>query len=361
MSQRPLTVGVIGLGFGRAHIPGFQANGCQVVAVCQRDQAAARKLAERYGVPQVFERWQDLLERARPDIVTIATPVALHKEIALRAFAQGAHVLCEKPVAMERAEAEAMVEAATRARRVAMTGFNWRFPAAMQELHARVKRGEVGRVFHLSVRWLGGRFADESLVPTWRMDRALAGFGAMGDSGVHVVDLIRWNFGELTRLAAQAGIGHPSRTMVGGARPADTEDHCSVLGELAAGGQVSFTCSRVARGSNEVALEVYGTAGSLAYRMDREASGWWNAELRVAQKGSWEPVELTPFAPSPAAEEPPDIIGKTMVAPLVARMLEGIRKGETPSPSLEDGMRAQIVLDAVQESLARRAWVDVPH
>lgn len=359
MSQRPLTVGVIGLGFGRAHIPGFQANGCQVVAVCQRDQAAARKLAERYGVPQVFERWQDLLERARPDIVTIATPPALHKEIALRAFAQGAHVLCEKPVAMDRGEAETMVEAATRARRVAMTGFNWRFSVAMQELHARVKRGEVGRVFHVAARWLGGRFADESLAPTWRMDRALAGSGVMGDMGVHVVDLIRWNFGELTRVVAQAGIGHPSRTMVGGARPADTEDHCTVLGELAAGGQVSFTASRVARGSNETAMEVYGTAGALAYRMDRGTPDWWNGELRVARKGSFQPVEVAPFSPAPAGEEPPDVTGKTMVAPLVARMLDGIRKGETPSPSLEDGLRAQIVLDTVQESLARRAWVDV--
>jgi len=57
MTQQALTVGIIGLGFGRAHIPAFQANGCRVVAVCQRDQAGAKAVADRYGVPHVFARW----------------------------------------------------------------------------------------------------------------------------------------------------------------------------------------------------------------------------------------------------------------------------------------------------------------
>src|SRR5262249_12188682 len=105
-----LTVGIIGLGFGRAHIPAFQANGCQVVAVCQRDEASARKIADRYSIPYVFTRWEDLLERAKPDIVAIATPPSLHHAIALRAFAAGAHVLCEKPLCMDRGEGEQMAE-----------------------------------------------------------------------------------------------------------------------------------------------------------------------------------------------------------------------------------------------------------
>ena len=174
------TVGVIGLGFGRAHIPAFQAAGCRVVAVCQRDRAAATAVAERYGVPGVFADWQEMLERAKPEIVVIATPPHLHHPIALRALAQGAHVLCEKPLAMSAVEGRAMLEAAARAGRQAMTCFNWRFTAAMQELHARVRDGAVGRPFHLALRWLGARWADESATATWRMDRAQAGDGAMG-------------------------------------------------------------------------------------------------------------------------------------------------------------------------------------
>src|SRR2546427_12586741 len=96
------TVGIIGLGYGRAHIAAFQANGCRVTALCQRDQAAAKIIADRYGVPHAFARWEEMLDRARPDIVVIATPPHLHHAIALRAFAAGAHVLYDTPLAMNR-------------------------------------------------------------------------------------------------------------------------------------------------------------------------------------------------------------------------------------------------------------------
>src|SRR5256885_16813721 len=97
MTQQALTVGVVGLGFGRAHIPAFQANGCRVVAVCQRDVAGAKAVADRYGVPHVFERGGGMLERATPELVVIATPPPLHRVIAVPALAAGAPQPCPKP------------------------------------------------------------------------------------------------------------------------------------------------------------------------------------------------------------------------------------------------------------------------
>src|ERR1700752_2862284 len=78
MARKKHRGGIIGLGFGRAHIPAFQANGCEVVAVCQRNQETARAVAERYGVPGVFERWERMLEETKPDIAVIASPPNLH-------------------------------------------------------------------------------------------------------------------------------------------------------------------------------------------------------------------------------------------------------------------------------------------
>jgi predicted dehydrogenase len=150
MAKRIPTVGIIGLGFGRAHIPAFQANGAEVVAVCQRDQATARAVADKYGVPRVFEKWQDMLAEAHPEIVVIASPPHLHHAIALAAFAGGAHVLCEKPLAMTAAEGRDMVEAAARAGRIGMTSFNWRFgkgrapPRAPRRTVARSRTGKPG-------------------------------------------------------------------------------------------------------------------------------------------------------------------------------------------------------------------------
>jgi len=352
------TVGVVGLGYGRAHVPAFQAAGCRVIAVCQRDRAAAERVAGRYGVPEAFERWEDMIERARPDIVVVATPPHLHQAIALRAFAAGAHVLCEKPLAMTAAEGRAMAEAAAKAGRVAMTSFNWRFTAGMQEMLRRVRAGALGRVFHVAGRWQGGRMADESAPATWRADRAQAGHGVMGDQGVHVVDLIRMLFGEFARVTALAGVAYPSRSAPGVARPADAEDYCAVIGELADGTQAAFTASRVARGVNEHAFEVYGTRGAMQYRLVREGPRWWEGELRVSDGGPFRRVD--PAAPAPASVGEGDgmeVIGKATIAPLVARLLDAIRTGAPVSPSFEDGVRAQEVLDAVAEAVARRAWM----
>jgi len=308
-------------------------------------------------VPEVFARWQDALDRARPEIVVIATPPHLHREIALAAVAAGAHILCEKPVAMTQAEARAMVDAAARAGRVAMTGFNWRFPAAMQRLHARVRDGFVGRVLHVSGRWFGARWADEASAPTWRMDRAQAGHGAMGDMGVHLVDLVRWTCGDVRRLVAHAGIAYP-RTVPGGGKAADAEDYATVVAELASGAQATLAVSRAAHGRNDHALEIYGTRGALAYRLTREQARWYAGELLAASSGgALQPVAVD--APAVEGGDQMDVLGKATIGPLVGRLLAAIRTGAPASPSLADGLAAQRVLDAVLESVARRAWVDV--
>jgi predicted dehydrogenase len=351
------TVGIIGLGFGRAHVAGFQAAGCNVVAVCQRDTTAAKALADKYGVPGVFASWEDLLAKAKPDIVVIATPPHLHHAIALRAFGQGAHVVCEKPLAMNRAEADAMVAAAAKAKRVAMTGFNWRFIPAMTRLHAFVGEGGLGRVFHVSGRWFGARWADEAAAATWRMDRSVAGHGAMGDMGVHLVDLVRWNFGEFRRVVAHAGIAYPSKTVPGTTKAADAEDYATVLGELESGAEVTLGVSRAARGANDHTLEAYGAKGALTYRVDRDAPRWWTGQLNATGGGAaLAPVKVDDHD---ATGDPMEIIGRVTIAPLVQRLLEAAERGGPVSPSLDDGLRSQAVLDAVLASLSRGGWVDV--
>jgi len=189
------------------------------------------------------------------------------------------------------------------------------------------------------------------------MDRAQAGHGAMGDMGVHVIDLLRWHFGEFARVTAQAGVAHPTRAL-GGGKLVDAEDYCAVLGELASGGQVSFSVSRAARGTNESSLEAYGSQGALAYRLDREKTKWYVGELRAAgASGTLQPVPLTAGLSRSAGEgDQMEVIGKATIAPLVKRLLDGIKREESPSPSLEDGVRAQLVLDAVLRSLTEGGW-----
>ena len=254
-----------------------------------------------------------------------------------------------------------MTEAADRAGRVGMTCFNFRFPSAMQRFHAMAQDGYLGRVLHVNAHHLVPRWADETLAPTWRMDAAQAGHGAMGDMGVHVIDLIRWSFGEITRVAAHAGIAYPSRMSPEGAKAADTDDFCTVSAELASGAHATLTVSRVARGLNEQRLDAYGTAGALSYRLTRDGARWYRGELSSASTGSFEAVRVATGLPRTAGEgDPLEVTGKATIAPLIKRFLAGIRKRESPSPAFADGARAQAVLDAVRESTASGLWVDVP-
>jgi predicted dehydrogenase len=253
-----------------------------------------------------------------------------------------------------------MIQAARAARRVAMTAFNWRSPVAMQRFHDMATSGVVGRVLHLTGRWVNPRWADESAAGTWRMNRAEAGMGAMGDQGVHLVDLVQWTFGPIVRVCAQAGIAYPSRTAPGATGPADAEDFCTVLAQTASGAQATLLVSRVAHGLNEHGIEVHGTGGALGYRLGRDSARWWTGEVRAAKPGEMlRPVALDGAGPDIADADQLDIVGRATLAPLAARMLRAIEAGEPAAPSLEDGLRAQAVLDAVLQSLTRRAWADV--
>src|SRR5260370_27670144 len=128
----------------------------------------------------------------------------------------------------------------------------------------------------------------------------------MGEMGVHLIDLVRWHFGEFAKVTAQAGVAYPSRSVPGGGKPADAEDFCTVLGELASGGQVTLSVSRAARGANESSLEAYGSQGSLVYRLDRDKPQRYVGELRGAgARGTLPPTPVPARRPPPGAAVEP--------------------------------------------------------
>jgi predicted dehydrogenase len=361
MTTKQLTVGIIGLGYGRAHIAGFQAAGVKVLALCQRDTVAAAKLAQQYQVPHVFGHWQDMLDQARPDIVVIATPPVLHLPILKAAMAAGCHVVCEKPLATSSAEAQAMIAASDGAPCLAISSFNWRFAPAMQSMKQMVDAGHLGRVFHVNARWFNPALVDASSAPTWRLDRSQAGYGALGDLGVHLIDLVQWLFGAVNKVMASSATAHTGRTVPDSTRPADAEDFSHVIAELHSGVRVAITVSRVARGLNEHSLEVYGEQGALAMRQTRTGADWHIGELRVASgSGMFEPVAISAKPDSVVlSTERLELIGQTTICPMVEQFIAAIEGRRTPAPSLQDGASAQAVLDAVLESTRSGSWVYV--
>lgn len=192
MSDR-ITVGVVGAGAVAqvAHLPMLaRMEGVAVTAICDNDTSKARSLADRFSVPNVFDDIEDLLTSARPDAVVICTPNHLHEIHVKTALSAGAHVLCERPIALSVDGVRQVISAQQRAGRIVMAGFNYRYRADVQAVKSFLERGELGRLHAMRGGWYTFRPSRQAL--GWRQRREQSGGGAMLDLGLGLIDLALW-------------------------------------------------------------------------------------------------------------------------------------------------------------------------
>jgi predicted dehydrogenase len=144
--DRSLEVGVVGVGFGAmVHIPTFQSEGLEVIAVCARRQERAEAAARRFGIPHAFSDLGSMLKLDGLDAVSIVTPTNLHYEMSLAALEAGKHVLCEKPLATDAAQAHAMWQRARTSGLTAMVAYEFRFAPAVLGAKQLLDSGYIGR------------------------------------------------------------------------------------------------------------------------------------------------------------------------------------------------------------------------
>jgi predicted dehydrogenase len=364
-AQKTIRVGVVGGGFGRTHITAYRATpGVEVTAFCQRTKISAEQIARDFGIPQVFADYREMLDRGKLDAVSLTTPTNVHLAMAREAFDRGVAVLCEKPLAMNRNEAAEMLRLADEARVVHMTAFNFRFIRAFSRMKELVQEGYVGaRILHVEAAWFTEGRADPSVPFRWRDDKSAVGFGAMGDVGVHLVDLVRWLAGDLKRVCAQQAIFTKERTLADGSgrREVTVEDCCIFIGELAGGGLVSFVANAAARGAGYQEIRILGNEGMLRVAVDRTRPDWpigmlWGAQGKGAPQVLPMPERLTQgFDPA----DPRKAVAEFIFASLTRVFADSIRSGEQPSPSFKDGLEAQKVLDAAEKSAQAGSWTAI--
>jgi predicted dehydrogenase len=216
--RKTVRVGVIGAGgiARAAHIPGYQAcDGVEVAAVADVNEAAARRVAEEFHIPQVFTDYRDLLALGTLDAVSVCTPNFMHKEPTVAALRAGKHVLCEKPIARTAAEGRAMVAAARKSGRHLMVALQWRFRPEAQTLKRHIAAGDLGEIYYAHAQALRRRG-----IPGWGdfVDKEKAGGGPLIDIGVHILDVTLWL------------MGHPKPTSVLGATYAKFGHRQGVVG-----------------------------------------------------------------------------------------------------------------------------------
>ncbi|PTM59944.1 Gfo/Idh/MocA family protein [Desmospora activa] len=189
-------IGVIGCGSIsiHRHIPEyFKHANAQLVAFCDVDEQRAQAAALEYG-GQVYTDWRELLQQEELDAVSVCTPNVDHAPITIAALQAGKHVLCEKPMATSKEEAQAMVEAAKQNGVQLMIGHNQRLMPPHVKAKEILKSGKLGRVLTFRTAFSHGGPEGWSVdgADSWFFRKERAFVGALGDLGVHKVDLLRW-------------------------------------------------------------------------------------------------------------------------------------------------------------------------
>jgi predicted dehydrogenase len=350
-------------------------------ALCGRDPGRVADAATRLGWESAETDWTRLLARTDIDLVDICSPGDTHAEIAIAALEAGKHVLCEKPLANTVAEAEAMTAAAERAaeRGVrSMVGFTYRRVPAIALARRLVEEGRIGDVRHVRAQYLQDWLTDPSTPMSWRLDKAKAGSGALGDIGAHVVDLTQHITGDHvttvnglleTFVTKRPVASSTSGALLGGEAPdggdqqtgeVTVDDTAAFLARFGGGAIGVFEATRFATGrKNSIRIEINGSRGSLAFDFeDMNVLHFHDAEEPAEAAGFRRIVVTEPTHPYFGSWWPPGhgLGYEHVFTHQVVDLVTAIDRGEQPLPSFAEGLQVQRVLDAVERSAQNGSW-----
>lgn len=318
------------------------------------------------------------MQRDDIDIVDINAPSDAHKPIAVEAARAGKHLFCEKPLALTLADAREMLEEAERAGVKHMVGFNYRFAPAVRLAKKLVEEGRLGKVYHFRGWFLQDWILDPEFPLVWRLQKKIAGSGAHGDLGAHVIDLARYLIGEFQevigmsetfikeRPVAEAMTGLSASASSGKEVPkgkVDVDDATLFLARMECGALASIEATRFAAGHRCTnAFEINGSKGSVRFDFERmnELQVYFTDDPEDVQ-GFRKVIVTDPAHAYMEAWWPPGhTIGYAQTfAHEVVELLEAIEGNRQPVPNFVDGVKCQEVLEAVERSVAERRWVAI--
>ena len=274
-------IGILGYGFmGRAHTNGYKkiqymhwppVVSPRLVAVCGRTEDRAAEAARRYGYEGYYTDWRRMLEDDRIQLFDNSSPDHMHVEPSIAALEAGKHVICEKPMALNTADAARMLAAARKAGTKHMCGFNYRFVAAVRLAHHLIERGVLGRIYEFRGTYLQSSSADPS-APLRRMPVAESRkSGSLAGIGSHLIDQARFLIGEFATVSALMRTFVPERTAPNGERVAiESDDAFAALVEFENGAIGTLETSRVATGrKNRLSWEINGSKGSISFDLEQ--------------------------------------------------------------------------------------------
>ena len=330
---------------------------------CGQDEKGTADFAQNWGWEEVETDWRKVVERPDVDIIDISTPTFLHKDIAIAAAQNGKQIFCEKPMALNYAEAKEMYEAAEKAGVLHYLNHNYRRTPAVAFARQIIDEGKIGQIFHWRGAYLQDWITDPNFPLTWHLRKEKAGAGPHYDLNSHSVDLARYLVGEVATVSAIMKRFYEKRPLpgsgagtfksgTGGAEMAEqtVDDAAFMVAEFENGALGSFEASRFASGrKNFNYFEIYGSKGSLAFNLERmNELMFLDLENPSDEQGFRTILVTNSTHPYVGAWWPPGhIIGyEHEFTHAVVDFLKAMAGGTPITPNFCDGMKIMQVLEA---------------
>lgn len=379
MSKQEIRVALIGHQFmGVAHSNAFRnatiwadiPAKITMKCLCAKDTPESlRTFADKYGWEEIETDWRQVVARDDIDLISIAAPNNLHKEIAIAAAQNGKHILCEKPLANNLAEAREMLGAVEKAGVRHCCGYSYRFTPSLALARQLVQEGRIGQIYHVFVRYAQDWITNPNFGMVWRFDKKIAGSGPLGDLSAHSVDAARF----ITRLNFKEVCGN-LQTLIkkrpmnsnqpdGPKGQVTVDDVAQFLVNFEGGATGCFESTRLATGrKNYNTIEVNGEKGSIFWNFENQNHLLFYDNTQSAQEAGFRKINVTHDVHPYGGGWWPQGHGIGYADSFVIEVAEFIRAivEEKPfNPSFEDGLKCQEVLEAVEQSANNRAWVTV--
>ena len=369
---KTLRVGIIGTGYaGWCHAKAFsRLPDVAVTALWNRTHSRAERLASALARPdiKIFVDWQNLIQSGDVDIISITTDPAFRQAPFTEGLTQNLHILVEKPLALGLSEAKEMASLARQARSVTAVSFNWRYSPGCQTCWRAIQKGEIGRLMDIRTVWRMRYNPSLGSVRSW------SGMsGALREAGSHEFDRVRFLTGwDFKRVVCSLRSAQELRaTLSDDSTPSDTS--ALVMTEMSDTG-VGVLQLAITTGSPERQITVGGENGTLALssewvarRLKEESNGWriLSNEIEVLRQRADEsaPVKLE----VEESDRQPESVqsGQHTWNRLIADFVTAVRRGDIKHesvphlPHISDGLAAQQVISACEQSHAERRWVDL--
>ncbi|MBN1817908.1 MAG: Gfo/Idh/MocA family oxidoreductase [Sedimentisphaerales bacterium] len=377
---KKLNIGMIGYGFmGRTHsnayckAPHFFDLPYEPVlkVACGLEEDKAKAFAERWGYQSYTTDWKNVIEDDKIDVVDICVPNNMHAEIALAAAKAGKAICCEKPLALNTAQAKKMVEAVEKAGVPNLVSFNYRRVPAVTLAKQLIDEGRLGKIFHYRANflqdWTISAQVPQGGMATWRLDVKAAGSGVIGDLLAHCIDTAMWHNGPITSVCAmtETFIKERKHAETGKMEPVGIDDACTFFCRFDNGSLGNFESTRYARGHKALyTFEINGEHASIAWDLhDLHRLSYFDHRDDSIVRG-WRSIHVT--------DGDMPYMGKWWVPGLqigyehtfvhqVADFLTNMAAGKPTSPTFREALATQTVCDAVLTSANNKKWETVKY